>query len=146
MIRHPAHDSDRFFVRGIDGAVTAATDLVAWAHFMEDDAGRMIEITEITEHCSVSTCFLGMHSGFRRDDGPDGPPLFETVVTRRMPHESVHCLFADSGEERWRWAREDDARAAHLHIVSRVRGDELAPGVTEVLARSQRVTIRPSRW
>lgn len=82
------------------------TDLFSGARALDDIATRRVAYTELSEHCHVSTVFLGLDHQFGQ-----GPPLvFETMVF------GGPC---DGDQDRYStWA---EAEAGHQRIVERVR-------------------------
>lgn len=92
----------------LDGHTPVHVDALEWADFFQH-ANRVIERTNIDEHVTVSTVFLGLDHNFSRE----GPPvLFETLV--------FGGKFAGEMERYTTW---DDAAEGHKKMVERVLND-----------------------
>jgi hypothetical protein len=82
-------------------------DVLTWGKFFERIENRLVDYTQITSACEVSTIFLGID---HRMYGEGPPILFETMV------------FGGSlDENQWRYSSWDDALTGHKSAVRKAR-------------------------
>lgn len=93
----------------LDGhEAVVVSDILEWAQWFES-ADRIVDKTDVTEDCRVSTVFLGIDHQFG-----DGPPLlFETMI-----------FGGPLDEEQWRYSTWDEAVVGHSKAVESAKAQK----------------------
>jgi hypothetical protein len=104
----------RYYVLDAEHNAVPAPSPEAWWEWFENTTNRIVDYTEVTSECHVSTVFTGLampNWSARSLAGGGSPPmLFETMI-----------FGGPLDEYQWRYSSWDDAETGHKAAVRKAR-------------------------